>query len=255
MLNCHQLSFSQTYSQKRIALANKILGFQLVKKILGFALYLLGAGRKSISEFIETPYDTFKSFTERVEISGISAFWDRREKAPAFLSAKPEMKIKSKVSVNESSCIVDLGTGGGQIQIPLKNVLQLKVILLTLLKNKVISLKDVSEILSYSESYSSRLAERLHDEDANVLLDHRQGQKTDYVFTPEIKSEIILQTAGNVIVGKSISSSILATDLRDRKKVNLSQRSIRLHVTRLGLRKIKEELPALIDTLKKTRRR
>ncbi len=252
MLNCHQLSFSQTYSRKRIELANKTLGFQLVKKIIGFALYLLGASRRSTSEFIEMPGDTFKSFTERVETSGISAFSGCREKNPVFSSAKPEKKINPKVSVNEFFCTVDFGSGNGQMQIPMKNVLQLKVILLSLLKNKIISLKDVAEILNYSESYSSQLAERLYNDDVNVLLDHRQGQKTDYVFTSEIKSEIILQTAGNAIVGKPISSFALATDLSNRKNVILSTRSIRLHISRLGLKKISEKLPALINTLKKT---
>jgi len=254
MLNCHQLSFSQAYSRKRIVLANKIIGFQLVKKIIGYSLYLLGASRKSIAELIEMPCDTFKSFTERVEISGLSAFSDRREKNPTFLPDKLEKKIHPKVSVNESFCFIDLGGGGEQIQIPLKNVLQLKVILLSLLKNKIISLADVAGILNYSESYSFQLAGKLYNDDVNVLLDHRQGQKTDYVFTAEIKSEMILQIAGNAIVGKSTSSSALATDLLNRKNVNLSERSIRLQVSRLGLKKIKEKLPALISTFKKNSR-
>ena len=252
MLNCRQLSFSQSYSQKRIALANKILGPKLVKRIIGFALYLLGAGRKSVSEFIEMPYDTFKSFAERVELSGASAFFDRREKNPVSLSAGPKEQIRPKILHNESCCVIDLGTGDNQIEISLKNVLQLKVVLLSLLSNKIIPLENVARILNYSKYYSSQLAERLHKDGVNVLLDHRQGQKTDYVFTPEIKSEIILQAAGNAIVGKSTSSSALAEDLRNRHDVNLSDRSIRLHISRFGLKGIREKLPALINTLKKS---
>jgi hypothetical protein len=256
MLSQQQFSFSQSYSQKRIALANKVLGPQLVKRIIGFALYLLGAGRKSIAEFIDLPYDTFKSFTERVEIGGISAFPDRRRKKPASLPlpVKPEEKTTAKVSVVESCYVIDFGTGDNPITIPIKNIGQLKVILLSLLRSKLIPLEDVAQTLNYSRHYTSQLAGKLYNSDLEVLFDHRLGQRTDYVFTPEIKSEIILQAAGNAIIGKSTSSSSLAEDLQNRKNVKLSARSIRLHVSRLGLKDISSKLPLLLNTLKKTQR-
>lgn len=251
MLNHRQLSFSQSFSEKRLALAEKVLGSDFVKRITGYVLYLLGASRTSVAEFIGMPYDTFKSFTDRVEQSGIPAFFDRREKN-SVLSPEPEKKTKPGVSVSESHCIIELGPGSGQIHIPLGNIIQLKVVLLSLLRDKIIPLEDVSRILDYSKTHTSKLTKRLFNEDVNILLDHRQGQKTDYVFTPEIKSEIILQAAGNAVVGKSTSSSVLAEDLKNRKNVCLSDRSIRLHISRLGLKEIKETLPALINTLKKT---
>lgn len=254
MLNCHQLSFSQSYSRKRIALANKILGTKLVKRIIGLSLYLLGAGRRPVAEFIEMPYDTFKSFTERVEKNGTFGFLDRREKNPVVLPDQSERKTKITVSVIESCCVIDFGERSNSIQIPIKNTLQVKVVLLSLLKSKMILLGDVAKILNYSESYTSRLAENIYNEDIDILYDHRQGQKTDYVFNPEIKSEIILQIAGNAVVGKSTSSATVAEDLEKRKGFKLSTRSIRLHISRLGLKDISKKLPSLIDTLKKTQK-
>jgi hypothetical protein len=254
MLNCRQLSFSQSYSQKRIALANKILGTKLVKRIIGLSLYLLGAGRKSVAEFIEMPYDTFKSFTERVEKNGAYGFLDRREKNHVVLPDKSERKTEITVSVIESFCIINFGEINSSIQIPIKNSLQVKVVLLSLLKNKIIRLSDVSKILNYSESYISRLAENLYNEDMDILLDHRQGQKMDYVFNSEIKSEVILQIAGNAVVGKSTSSTAIAEDLEKRKGFRLSARSIRQHISRLGLKEVSKKLPSLIYTLKKTQK-
>ncbi len=254
MLNCNQLSFSYSYSQKRIALANKIFGKKLVKRIMGFSLYLLGAGRKSVSEFIEMPYDTFKSFTERVEKNGTFGFRDCREKNPAVLSDISEMKTEITVSVIESFCVIDFGEKSGSIHIPIKNTLQIKVVLLSLLKSKMILLGEVAKILNYSEAYTVRLVKNIYNSDIDILSDHRQGQKTDYVFNSEIKSEIILQIAGNAAVGKSTSSTTVAKDLKKRTGFKLSARSIRLHVSRLGLKDISKKFPSLINTLKKTQK-
>lgn len=252
MLNCHQLSFSQTYSQKRITLANKILGRKLVKRIIGFALYLLGASRRSIAEFIEMPYDTFKSFTGRIEKNGTVGFLDRREKNPGVRPVKSERKSEITVSVIGSCCVIDFGERKSSLHVPMKNTRQLKVVLLSLLKSKMILPGDASKILNYSEPYSLRLAENMYNDDIGILSDNRRGQKTDYVFNSEIKSEVILQTVGNAVVGKSTSSTTIAEDLDKRKGFKLSARSIRFHTSRLGLKDVSKKLPSLINTLKKT---
>ena len=251
MLNCRQFSFSQLYSQKRLIIADKVFGVLVVKRIIGIALYLLGASRKSVAEFIEMPYDTFKSLTERIEKSGTAAFYDRRE-TPAVSSApEPVSEFQTKVSVSKNHCIIELGETGRRIEIPLKNIVQLRVVLLSLLHSNIISSEDVSQILNYASSYICRLAGKLYANDVEVLLDHRQGQKTDYVFTPAVKAEIILQVASNAITGKSTSSSVVANDLQVRSGINLSPRSIRMHISKLGLKNIDKQLPILVDTLKK----
>ncbi|MCF6177751.1 MAG: hypothetical protein L3J71_18495 [Victivallaceae bacterium] len=252
MLNCRQFSFSQLHSQKRLIVANKILGVSVVKRIIGIALYLLGASRKSVAEFIEMPYDTFKSLTERIEKSGTAAFYDRRE-TPAVVSTPESGKeFKAKVSTSENHCIIELGGASRKIEIQLKNSVQLKVVLLSLLHSKIISSEDVSQILNYASSYICQLAGKLYDNDVDALLDQRQGQKTDYVFTSTVKAEVILQVASNAITGKSTSSSTIANDLQARNGINLSPRSIRMHISKLGLNDIDKKLPSLVDSLKKT---
>ena len=252
MLNCRQFSFSQLYSQKRLVIADKILGVLVVKRIIGIALYLLGASRKSVAEFLEMPYDTFKSLTERIEKSGTDVFYDRRETPAVSSVPEPEIKFQTKVSTNKNNCIIEFGRAGREIEIPLKNSMQLRVVLLSLLHSKIISSEDISQILNYADSYIRRLAEKLYDNDVDVLFDQRRGQKTDYIFTSAVKAEMIIQVASNAITGKSTSSSTVANDLQVRNGINLSPRSIRMHISKLGLNDIDKKLPLLVDSLKKT---
>ena len=248
-LNFRQLKFSETYSEKRLILVQKVLGVQLAKKLVGFVLYLLGAPRKSISELIDMPYDTFKSFTDRLEGNGISAFFDNRLHSDSE-SAERIQEIKTEVSIVENYIIIALDSEK-QIRIPRTNSLQVKVVLLTLLKNNVLPLNEVATVLGCTKSHILKLMDKLFSMGTEALSDHRRGQQTDYVFTSEVKSEIILQAAGNAIVGKSTSSTSIASDLLHRKNLELSDRSIRLHLCRLGLKGIKEKLPELVKHLKK----
>lgn len=248
-LNFRQLNFSETYSEKRLALAQKILGVQLVKKLVGLVLYLLGASRRSISEVIDIPYDTFKSFTDRIEDQGVTAFFDKRH----HFQSEPVERIKrtkAEVSITENDVIIVLDSER-QIHIPRTNTRQVKVVLLTLLRNGVLPLNEVATVLGYTKSHTLKLADKLFSAGTEALSDHRRGQQTDYVFTPEVKSEIILQVTGNAIVGKPTSSAAIASDLLERKNLQVSERSIRLHLCRLGLKGIKEKLPELVKLLKK----
>jgi hypothetical protein len=86
--------------------------------------------------------------------------------------------------------------------------------------------------------------------DLICLIDKRQGQQKDYVFTPEIKSELIVQFAVNAATGKSTSSSVLTNDLEQRTSYKFSPRSIRYHINNLGLRGKAIELKKLIGLKK-----
>ncbi len=251
MLNCHKLVFSESQSEKRTALASTVLGVKLVKRIIGLALYLLGASRKSIAESIDMPYETFKSFTCRIEKNGASGLIDRRGKPVYSLPHNKEKTAGVTVSIVENSCIINLNEENDSVAIPIKNTLQLKVFLLSMLRNKIIPADNVAEILNYTKSYTLKLAENLNNMDMSILEDQRRGQKTDYVFTPEIKSEVIIQTAGNAVVGKSTSSKVIADDIERRTGTKLSERTVRQHASELGLKDISKKLTGVIDSLKK----
>jgi hypothetical protein len=84
------------------------------------------------------------------------------------------------------------------------------------------------------------------------LIDKRKGQIQDYRFTPEIKAELIQQVAANAITGKPTSSRAVSQHIKKRCNLVLPDRSVRLHMNKLGLPKILNSLPALVEDLKKT---
>ncbi len=251
MINCHSLSFSNHYAKRRIALANKVLGKKTVKNLIALALYILGASRKAIAELLDIPYDTFKSFTQRVEQDGITTLFDRRLK---YLPV-PEVKInpckKIQARFQDGCLVIDLGAEYTPIKVPSKNVIQVRTILLTMVDNKILDKKTVAELLDYAPIYIQRLSRKLKAYDINVLLDDRQGQIHDYVFTPETKAEVIQQFSANAAVKKKTSSKELAKDINARCGLDLSPRTIRFHIEKLGLSKIRQTLPEIIKSFKK----
>ena len=63
MLNCPtSLTYSATHSHKRFEKASKIFGVTILKRIIGFALFLLGANRREIADFLNIPLWYFSLF-------------------------------------------------------------------------------------------------------------------------------------------------------------------------------------------------
>ncbi len=56
----------------------------------------------------------------------------------------------------------------------------------------IISCREVSKILNYSPGHIKLISKNLDDNDAYALIDQRKGQE-EFRFTPEVKSELILQ--------------------------------------------------------------
>ena len=95
MLNCpYKLAFSTTVRTKRLEKAYGILGINVVKRIIGFVLFLLGANRQDIAQYLEVPFGTFLSFLTRVDKHGLHAFEDRRKS-----SAVPQRKLETSLSL------------------------------------------------------------------------------------------------------------------------------------------------------------
>ena len=56
MLNCpSNLGYSATFSAKRLKKASDIFGENTVKRIIGFALFILGANREEIAGYLKIP--------------------------------------------------------------------------------------------------------------------------------------------------------------------------------------------------------
>jgi hypothetical protein len=260
--NSHKnINFSHVKSEKRINKAKQLLGTKVVSWIIGFALFLLGVTRKDVSQLLGTPYETFNSFIRRMWKDGIAAFKDRRlsydtePMTPEPLIDMPTAKIQGDeviVHLNLHLPHESSASGDIPIRIPYGNKVMVKAVLLTLLQNQILDSKTVADILGYTQSHTLYLNRQiLSGSGEEVLFDNRQGQKQCYVFKPEVKAELIQQCSANAIVGKSTSSEVLASSLKERCGLNLSQRSIRHHVQKLGLGKIAKTLPPIIEQLKK----
>jgi len=253
MLNCpYSLTFSRTYSHKRLEKAYKILGASLVNRIIGFALFLLGAKREDIAQYLSLPFGTFLSFLTRIDQHGLLAFEDRRKLPPTKPEKVQTPPGKIQLSLKDHNICIQLGYQNQSVNIPCNNSFQSKIVLLSFLKSGLFSANDIAHVLGFSERHIRYLADRLHKQDVFSLIDNRAGQRLDYQFTPEIKAELIQQFAANAITGKPTSSRAISEYLNKRCDLTLSDRSIRLHAKKLGLPQIVKSLPVLVDTLKKT---
>lgn len=139
----------------------------------------------------------------------------------------------------------------GVISIPRQNRLQCKTILLTFVNNGLLTAEEVADILKLSERHTRDLETKLNEGDVYALIDKRQGQLQDYRFTPEIKAELIQQVAANAITGTSTSSRAISQQIKERCNLVLPDRSVRLHMNKLGLPKLSHSLPALVEAFKK----
>lgn len=249
MMDCRSASCSAALQQQRLGQARRILGAKVVDRILCFALYLLGIERSSIAELTGSPAGTVRSVVRAVLHDGVPAFEDRRRRTSTFLAPQPA-GMKIAVQREEQGVCVDVA-GRGRIEIPQGNPLQARVVLLTLLESGLVATRDVSEVLGLSTTQTLNLARALEREDIRGLVDKREGQKQEYRFTAEVKAELIQQFVLDIVAEGRVSGRSLSEHLLSRCELDLSERSVRDQLGKLGLSRIKESLPQLLSGVKR----
>jgi len=250
MIDCRKALFSHELQKQRLTQAQGVLGEKVVRRIICFALYLLGVDRRSLADLIDLPPGTIRSVIRAILHEGLPALEDRRRSASTFIPPQ-KRTMKIKVQMEQQGLRVDFDTMG-RLEIPRENTLQTRVVLLTMLRQGLLSTRDVSEVLGLSAVHTLNLAGRLHSDDVPALIDKREGQKQEYRFTAEVKAELIQQFVLDVVAGGRVSGRLLSEHLQQRCKLSLSSRSIRDHIAKLGLSRIKKSLPELLKGLKKT---
>ena len=249
MIDCQNAFFSRELQQQRLTQAQGLLGQNVVRRILCFALYLLGVDRSLIAELIDIPPGTIRSVLRAILHDGLPALEDRRRSASTFLPPQ-KRAMKIKVLSEPQAVSVDFHIMG-RLAIPRENILQTRVVLLTMLNQGLLSTRDVSEALGLSAVHTVNLAHKLHSDDVPALIDKREGQKQEYRFTAEVKAELIQQFVLDAVAGGRVSGRLLSEHLQERCKLSLSGRSIRDHISKLGLSRIKKSLPELLKGFKK----
>jgi len=250
MIDCRQVFFSAELQQQRLTQAQRVLGEKVVRRLLCFTLYLLGAHRSSVAQLMDIPGGTVRSVVRAVLHGGLPGLEDRRGSASAFLPPKPR-SMHISIQAQEQAVSVDFDTMC-RLEIPAQNSLQTRIVLLTMLNSRLLSTGEVSQALGLSAVHTLNLARRLDTDDIGALIDKREGQKQQYRFTAEMKAELIQQFVLDIASGGRASGKQLAEHLQQRCALSLSERSIRDQLAKLGLSRIKGSLPALLSGSKKT---
>ena len=215
----------------------------MLKKILFFSLYLLGARVGAIASLVGMPEESGKTVIKRISKGGLLALGDRRQSAKAYEHQLPYSAIQShQVSVitEGDSCLITFFDSERQIKILRKNRVHL-------------TSPMASSALGITAAHCLDLSEKLLNEDvAEVLLDKRKGQTNDLLVGSQVKAELVQQFVARSIVGYSVSGKALAEAVNANQKTAISARAIRWHMKKLGLMDIKKSLPKLVKSLKKS---
>lgn len=226
-------------------------GAALIKRLLSFALYLLGLHRQDIGKSLDLPAETVKSIVKTVIRDGLGALEDRRRKPSALIRpacpAPPPIALKQE----EQLVVIDFGAQGRQLKLDRRDPLQLRTVLLSMLISGLLTNQQVAEAIGLTLPRTTTLAQRLMQDGALSLVDKREGQKQDYRVTPETKAELIQQFAVDVITGGSTSGASISDKLQQRCQITIPARTVRHHLAKLGLPKTKHSLPQLVAAAKK----
>lgn len=257
-MDCQGMVFSPKHSRNRIEKALQVLPELVVKKVLFFALYLLGARMNAIALLVDMPEESGKTTINRILKDGLPALRDRRYSAKACeqqLPPTPSQESQISVTTEDGYCVITFENSNQQLNILQSHRVHLKSVILSLLQADLITMHTASTVLGITVAHCRNLSEKLLDEGVKeVLIDKRKGQKHDLQVNPQVKAELVQQFAARSIAGYSVSSQSLTEILNDKLKTAISPRTIRWHMNKLGLMDIKKTLPALVESLKKTDR-
>jgi len=255
-MDCQDMVFSPSHSQKRIKKALLILPELVLKKMLFFSLYLLGARIGAIASLVGMPEESGRTVIKRISQGGLPALGDRRQSVKAHEQQLPQPAIGSQqvsIITEGDSCLITFLYSEQQVKIPRKHKVHLRSVILTLLQAGVVSPQTASSTLGITAAHCLDLSEKLLDEDvAEVLLDKRKGQTSDLLVDLPVKAELVQQFTARSIAGYSVSGKALAEVINENLRTSISDRAVRWHMKKLGLMEIKKSLPKLVKSLKKT---
>ena len=252
-LDCQSLSFDSKLSGRRLKKVQNIFPIKILLNIICFSLYLLGMKRNMIASTLGLPPNTVRTKIRIFFRDGVSALFDRRKNnVVRQVKDEPEASPKRETVIEQTTEEIVLRVRDICIAIPKHNYLQARAVLLTFVQNKIITKAEAAKNLDLSSVHIGYLCNGLKDKDIHSLFDNRKGQKQDYKFTPEIKAQLIQIFTINSLTGKSTSGKAIGEELEAMFETSFSERSVRFHMSKLGLRQIKSTLPAQYELEKKT---
>ena len=251
-MDCRHVEFSPTKSEERIRRALHVFPKGLLMRLLSFTLHLLGVRRQLVAALVDMPEESVKTVVRLVMRDGFPALRDRRRsEGPPVAKATPSA-LRIAARREGEWYVVEFGLNGESLRIPVTCRVQARTVLLSLVNAGLLSVQETATALGIHAAHCRELARKLASGDVvESLIDKRQGQQQDYRVGPEQKAEIIQELAARIITGQSTSSDVLAEVINERTQAGVSARTVRWHIKKLGLTRIRETLPQLVETLKK----
>lgn len=235
-MHCPQLPAEQSLvlGERRFARAAQALGQDVLLRLIIFVLYVLGFPRELIARLFGYQVPGVKTLVDRVFSQGLEGFVDHRK--IKFPTEKP-------VSITQEENYKQIHLLDKVIAIPDHDRLSQKVISVTLTEAGLLSNAEGAQILGYTPQAFGRLRERYRQKGSAGLIDQRQGQKSDYKVTPEVKAELIYQVCTRISEGIPFSSEDIWAALNERfPEKKISPRTVRYHLNRLGFPQLKGRL-------------
>ena len=149
-MDCQNIVFSPQQSENRISKALKVLPLKILKRILAFSLYILGAKVNAIGSLIEMSEESVKTTNNRIMKDGLPAFRDRRESMNTSnreLSPSPG-KPQTSVLVQEDYYVIIFENMNHQLKILRNSRVHIRTVLLSLLQANLVTVHIVSSILA-----------------------------------------------------------------------------------------------------------
>ncbi len=250
MLDCRNLDFSPKLSAARIEAANAVFGEPVLRRIVAFALFILGANRAWIADALGMPPGTVRSLIRRLLGTGIEGFVDLRRKAAREVTVRQEDLVPAltvRLPLENDALVIC----GGQLELPKDNPIQRKVVLLSLIGEGLLSAEVVAPALGLSVSHVRRLHRDLMASDVEAVLDKRRGQLRDYRVGPELKGQMIVQFVLELAECGKASGTAVARRLGLHYDEHLPERTVRHHLNRMGLTSVRELLTAGLQDVKR----
>jgi len=241
-MDCPQLPDEQSTANdnKRLDSAVKVLGKDVLVRLLIYALYLLGFKRETLAKMFGYQLAGVKSIIDRINEYGLEGLIDQRR------SIKEPKKLMPEVLLTDREATVTIPEPLS-ITVDRDDHLARKVLAACLVEAGAISAAQGAEFLGYTPQAFSRLLKRYREKGSADLLDKRKGQQRDYKVDLDVKSEILYQFLKLSSQNISFSSKDIHRAVNEAfPEKQISERTVRYHLTLLGFsqvhRRLKEEL-------------
>ena len=236
---------SQALANTRLNKAIAVLGEEVVRRIVGFGLFLIGFPRESVAKSLGFSTAGLKSLVDHVLKDGVARFLDRRRKQPYPSIPRPEpakaFKPQLEIGLEEGFVKVKVNVPC-ELTVKDNDGLGRKVLAMILIDSGFISQRKGAELIGCQPLAVSKNFQLYRREGSRGLVDQRVGQRQDYKFPALVKGELIYAFTMDILKACRTSQGTMTSHLEKTFKRPFLVRTVSYHLARIGLNDIKKRL-------------